>query len=162
MRVVAIKNLKGEAENRLIRAMHRLRARIFRGQLAWKVRGTSGLERGNFDKLGSAYVLRLDRCDAVVGCARLLKKVFPTPGNGASLNLPSNDRKPSILPGHEHRGGTGAGGPSLGDARDVCRHRRLEHPQRLQGIRDRDGRQAQAHPPSCGLASEPSRRACTD
>lgn len=76
MRVVAIKNLKGEAESHLIHAMHRLRARIFRGRPAWKVRGTSGLERGNFDKLGSAYVLRLDRCDAVVGCARLLEKVF--------------------------------------------------------------------------------------
>lgn len=77
MRVVAIKNLKGEAENRLIHDMHRLRARIFRGRLAWKVRGTSGLERGNFDKLGPAYALLLDRCDAVVGCARLLEKVFP-------------------------------------------------------------------------------------
>lgn len=77
MRVVAIKNLKGEAENRLIRAMHRLRARIFRGRPAWKVRGTSGPERGNFNMLGPAYVLRLDRCDALVGCARLLKKVFP-------------------------------------------------------------------------------------
>lgn len=77
MRVVAIKNLKGEAENRLIHDMHRLRARIFRGRLAWRVRGTSGLERGNFDKLGPAYVLRLRRRDAVVGCARLLEKVFP-------------------------------------------------------------------------------------
>lgn len=77
MRVVAIKNLKGEAENRLIRAMHRLRARIFRGRPAWKVRGTSGLERGSFDMLGPACVLRLRRCDAVVGSARLLEKVLP-------------------------------------------------------------------------------------
>ncbi|MBW8285243.1 MAG: autoinducer synthesis protein [Rhizobium sp.] len=77
MRVVTIKNLKGEAENRLNHDMHRLRARISRGRLAWKVRCTSGLERGNFDKLGPAYVLRLRRCDAVVGSARLLEKVFP-------------------------------------------------------------------------------------
>ena len=37
MRVVAIKNPKSETERRLINEMHRLRARIFRGRLAWTV-----------------------------------------------------------------------------------------------------------------------------
>ena len=70
MRVVAIKNPKSEAENRLIQEMHRLRARIFRGRLAWKVRCTSGLEIDRFDKLRPTYVLCLDHSDAVIGCAR--------------------------------------------------------------------------------------------
>lgn len=35
MRVVAIKNPKSDAEHRLIHEMQRLRARIFRGRLAW-------------------------------------------------------------------------------------------------------------------------------
>lgn len=85
MRVVAIKNPKSEAENRLIHEMHRLRARIFRGRLAWKVRCKSGLEIDHFDKLGPTYVLCLDRSDVVIGCSRLLpatggtmlEKVFP-------------------------------------------------------------------------------------
>lgn len=85
MRVVAIKNPKNEAEHRLIQEMHRLRARIFRGRLAWKVRCTSGLETDQFDKLNPAYVLCLDHSEAVIGCARLLpatgdtmlEKVFP-------------------------------------------------------------------------------------
>jgi acyl homoserine lactone synthase len=51
MRVVAIKNPKSEVERRLIHEMHRLRARIFRGRLAWTVRCTSGLEIDGFDKL---------------------------------------------------------------------------------------------------------------
>lgn len=85
MRVVAIKNPKSETERRLINEMHRLRARIFRGRLAWTVRCTSGLEIDGFDKLGPTYVLCIDRTDAVIGCARLLpatggtmlEKVFP-------------------------------------------------------------------------------------
>ncbi|WP_312223656.1 acyl-homoserine-lactone synthase [Rhizobium rhizoryzae] len=85
MRVVAIKNPKSEAEHRRIHDMHRLRARIFRGRLAWNVRCTSGLEVDSFDKLKPTYILCLDRSDAVIGCVRLLpatggtmlEKVFP-------------------------------------------------------------------------------------
>jgi N-acyl-L-homoserine lactone synthetase len=85
MRVVAIKNPKSEAEHNLIDEMHRLRARIFRGRLAWKVLCTSGREIDSFDELSPTYVLCLDRSDAVIGCARLLpatggtmlEKVFP-------------------------------------------------------------------------------------
>lgn len=85
MRVVAIKNPKSEVERRLIREMHRLRARIFGGRLAWKVRCTSGLEIDSFDKLSPTYILCIDRFDEVIGCARLLpatggtmlEKVFP-------------------------------------------------------------------------------------
>ena len=85
MRVVAIKNPKSEVERRLIHEMHRLRARIFRGRLAWTVRCTSGLEIDGFDELEPTYLLCIDRSDAVIGCARLLpatggtmlEKVFP-------------------------------------------------------------------------------------
>jgi acyl homoserine lactone synthase len=78
MRLVAIKNPKSEAERRLIHDMHRLRARIFRGRLAWKVRCTSGLEIDSFDELNPIYVLCLDRSDAVIGCARLLPAIGGT------------------------------------------------------------------------------------
>lgn len=85
MRVVAIKNPKSEAEHRLIHKMHRLRARIFGGRLAWKVHCTSGLEIDSFDELSPTYVLCIDHSDEVIGCARLLpatdgtmlEKVFP-------------------------------------------------------------------------------------
>jgi len=85
MRIVAIKNPKSEAEQRLIHDMHRLRARIFSGRLAWNVRCTSGLEVDSFDKLKPTYILCIGRSDAVIGCARLLpatsgtmlEKVFP-------------------------------------------------------------------------------------
>lgn len=78
MRVVAIKNPKSEVERRLIHEMHRLRARIFRGRLAWTVRCTSGLEIDAFDKLEPTYVLCIDRSDAVIGCARLLPAIGGT------------------------------------------------------------------------------------
>ncbi|SIR33447.1 acyl homoserine lactone synthase [Rhizobium sp. RU35A] len=85
MRVVAIKNPQNEAEQCLIHEMHRLRARVFRGRLAWKVRCTSGLEIDSFDKLSPTYILCLDRTGTVIGCARLLpaaggtmvEQVFP-------------------------------------------------------------------------------------
>jgi N-acyl-L-homoserine lactone synthetase len=85
MRVVAIQNPKSETEHRLVQEMHRLRARVFRDRLAWKVHCTSGLEIDRFDKLCPTYVLCLDRSDAVIGCARLLpatggtmlEEVFP-------------------------------------------------------------------------------------
>lgn len=72
MRVIAIKNPNSEAERRLINEMHRLRARIFRGRLAWTVRCTSGLEIDRFDKLSPTYILCIGRSEAVIGCARLL------------------------------------------------------------------------------------------
>ncbi|QCJ00698.1 acyl-homoserine-lactone synthase TraI [Agrobacterium larrymoorei] len=85
MRVVAIKNPKSEAEHRLIHEMHRLRARIFGGRLAWKVSSISGLEIDSFDELSPTYVLCIDCSGGVIGCARLLpatdgtmlEKVFP-------------------------------------------------------------------------------------
>ncbi|MQX81474.1 acyl-homoserine-lactone synthase TraI [Sinorhizobium medicae] len=78
MRVVAIKNPKSQAEKRVVHEMHRLRARVFRGRLAWNVRCTSGLEIDRFDKLSPTYILCLNRSDAVMGCARLLPAIDGT------------------------------------------------------------------------------------
>jgi acyl homoserine lactone synthase len=72
MRIVAIKNPISEAEHRLIHDMHRLRARIFSGRLAWKVHCKFGLEVDSFDELKPTYILCIGRSDAVIGCARLL------------------------------------------------------------------------------------------
>ncbi len=72
MRIVAIKNPKSKAEQRLIQEMHRLRARIFCGRLAWKLDCTSGLEIDGFDELDPTYILCITDSDAVIGCARLL------------------------------------------------------------------------------------------
>jgi acyl homoserine lactone synthase len=78
MRVIAIKSPKSETEKRLIREMHRLRARIFRGRLEWNVRCTSGLEFDRFDELEPTYILALDPSDAVIGSARLLPAMTET------------------------------------------------------------------------------------
>lgn len=95
MRIVAIKNPKSEAEYRLIHGMHRLRARIFRGRLAWNVRCTFGLKVDNFDELKPTYILCIGRSDAVIGCARLLpaksgtmlERVFPQLLESAHLRV---------------------------------------------------------------------------
>jgi acyl homoserine lactone synthase len=78
MRVVAIKNPNSEVEYRLIKEMHQLRARIFRGRLAWEVRCKSGLETDCFDRLNPTYILCLDRLGVVIGCARLLTAIGGT------------------------------------------------------------------------------------
>lgn len=85
MRVIAIRSPKSEAERCLVNDMHRLRARIFRGRLAWNVRCTSGLEIDEFDKRKPFYILCLDPTGTLIGCARLLpassgtmlEEVFP-------------------------------------------------------------------------------------
>ena len=95
MRIVAISNPENEAEHRLVHDMHRLRARIFRGRLAWNVRCTSGLEIDSFDELKPTYILCIDRSDAVIGCARLLpatsgtmlERVFPQLLESAHLRV---------------------------------------------------------------------------
>ncbi|PZR53590.1 MAG: hypothetical protein DI537_55145 [Stutzerimonas stutzeri] len=95
MRIVGISNPETEAEHRLIHDMHRLRARIFCGRLAWNVRCTSGLEIDSFDELKPTYILCIDRSDAVIGCARLLpatsstmlKRVFPQLLESAHLRV---------------------------------------------------------------------------
>lgn len=57
--------------------MHRLRYRVFRERLKWKVRVRDGMEFDEFDELRPVYLLsRLD--ESVQGCVRLLPTAGPT------------------------------------------------------------------------------------
>lgn len=171
MRVVAIKNPKSDAEHRLIHEMQRLRARIFRGRLAWAVRRTSGLEIVRFDTLRPTYVFCLDRSGSVIGCARflpptggtMLEKVFPQLLEAEQLPMHHRMIETSrFCEDNERSRRTGAGGPPFGNTRNVCRHRRVEHPQWVQGNRNSNGSQARAHPASSRLPSQPARCTCPD
>jgi len=85
MHVIAIENAKTAAELHIIDEMHRLRARIFQGRLAWTVRCVNGREYDQFDDLSPTYIIALATNNDVIGCARLLpasgstmlKAVFP-------------------------------------------------------------------------------------
>jgi N-acyl-L-homoserine lactone synthetase len=72
MRVIAIKTPGTPFERNAIDEMHQLRARIFRGRLAWNVSCVSGREYDEFDRLKPTYILALTSQDRVAGCARLL------------------------------------------------------------------------------------------
>lgn len=85
MHLIAIRNPKGASEVRILDAMHRLRAQVFQGRLAWNVRCIEGREFDEFDELSPTYIIALSGSETVVGCARLLpalgttmlKAVFP-------------------------------------------------------------------------------------
>lgn len=62
----------------LVDAMHRLRARVFRGRLAWDVEASNGREVDAFDQLRPTYILAISSASDVVGCARLLPATGPT------------------------------------------------------------------------------------
>lgn len=63
----------------LLNAMHRLRARIFKGRLGWNVDTQGGQETDEFDTLKPTYILAISSASTVVGCARLL------PANGPNM-----------------------------------------------------------------------------
>jgi acyl homoserine lactone synthase len=56
----------------LIRAMQRLRAKVFAERLRWQVDCRDGLERDRFDDAGPTYLLLLEEGTQVVGCVRLI------------------------------------------------------------------------------------------
>jgi len=78
MHIIAIRNPKGASEVRILDAMHRLRARIFQGRLAWNVRCIEGREFDEFDALSPTYIIALSGSETVVGCARLLPALGTT------------------------------------------------------------------------------------
>lgn len=78
MHLIAIRNPKGAPEVRILDAMHRLRARIFQGRLAWNVRCIDGREFDEFDALSPTYIIALSESETVVGCARLLPALGTT------------------------------------------------------------------------------------
>lgn len=61
----------------LLDAMHRLRARIFKGRLGWSVVTQGGRETDEFDALKPTYILAISSASTVVGCARLLPATGP-------------------------------------------------------------------------------------
>ncbi|MBY5760181.1 GNAT family N-acetyltransferase [Rhizobium leguminosarum] len=78
MHVIAIRNPQGASEARILDAMHRLRARIFQGRLAWNVHCIDGREFDEFDGLSPTYIIALSGSETVVGCARLLPALGTT------------------------------------------------------------------------------------
>lgn len=97
MRLIAIQNPKSEFERRVVDDMHRLRARIFQGRMAWDVHSVSGREFDQFDRLSPTYILALAEQGAVIGCARLLPAAGVTMLQSVFPQLLREGR----LPGHE-------------------------------------------------------------
>jgi acyl homoserine lactone synthase len=58
--------------------MHRLRAAVFGGRLAWDVSITAGEERDQYDDCGPTYLLAIADGGKVTGCVRLLPASGPT------------------------------------------------------------------------------------
>lgn len=79
-----------------LRAMHRLRYRVFKQRMKWDVEGVNGEERDHFDDLGPTYVLGCDGGDDVVGSIRLL----PTTGPYMLRNVFSELLDDAPAPGH--------------------------------------------------------------
>ena len=61
----------------LLREMHRMRYRVFKERLSWKVEVKDGEERDRFDDLNPVYVIALDEAEKVVGSWRLVPTTGP-------------------------------------------------------------------------------------
>ncbi len=81
MNVIALTRPVLMRNSELALEMHRLRRRVFRDRLDWKVSVSDGLEVDQYDALSPTYLLGIDRQD-VVGCVRLL----PTTGRNMLAN----------------------------------------------------------------------------
>ncbi|MER8396090.1 acyl-homoserine-lactone synthase TraI [Mesorhizobium sp. M1340] len=77
MRALAIPSDAHDDFADLLDAMHRLRARVFKGRLGWNVVTQGGRETDEFDILKPTYILAISSASAVVGCARLLPASGP-------------------------------------------------------------------------------------
>lgn len=78
MHVMAIRYPQTVTEMRILDGVHRLRARIFQGRLAWKVHCEGGREYDEFDQLCPTHIVAVSEAMDVVGCARLLPAAGPT------------------------------------------------------------------------------------
>ena len=76
MNVIALTRPALLKNSELAVGMHRLRRRVFRDRLDWKVSVSDGLEIDQYDVLTPTYLLGVDRRD-VVGCVRLLPTTGP-------------------------------------------------------------------------------------
>jgi N-acyl-L-homoserine lactone synthetase len=75
--IIVIDSLNISEHTRIIKEMHRLRARVFAGRLGWDVKVVNGEERDRFDQLDPAHVVSIDDDGDVVGCMRLLQTTGP-------------------------------------------------------------------------------------
>lgn len=79
-------------------AMHKLRARVFKGRMGWEVPVLSGMEIDGYDAVDATYMLVKERGGQVRGCWRILptegpymlKDSFPELLNGEEA--PENER----------------------------------------------------------------------
>ena len=76
MNVIALRRPALLKHSELALGMHRLRRRVFRDRLDWKVSASDGLEIDQYDALTPTCLLGVDRRD-VVGCVRLLPTTGP-------------------------------------------------------------------------------------
>ncbi|WP_108523128.1 acyl-homoserine-lactone synthase [Bradyrhizobium algeriense] len=76
MNVIALTRPALLKTSELVLGMHRLRRRVYRDRLEWKVSVSDGLEIEPYDVLTPTYLLDVDRRD-VVGCVRLLPTTGP-------------------------------------------------------------------------------------
>jgi acyl homoserine lactone synthase len=76
MNVIALTRPALLKHSELALGMHRLRRRVFRNRLDWKVSVSDGLEIDQYDALTPTCLLGVDRRD-VVGCVRLLPTTGP-------------------------------------------------------------------------------------
>ena len=90
MNVIALTRPALLKHSELALGMHRLRRRVFRDRLDWKVSVSDGLEIDQYDALTPTYLLGVEQRD-VVGCVRLL----PTTGRNMLA-----DTFPVLLDGH--------------------------------------------------------------
>ena len=75
--IIVIDALNKHRFGPVLKAMHRLRARVFRDRLGWDVTVIDDMEHDLFDNLHPAHVVCLDEDGDVVGCMRLLQTTGP-------------------------------------------------------------------------------------
>ncbi|MCM2476766.1 GNAT family N-acetyltransferase [Rhizobium sp. CG5] len=78
MRILTVAPDQYERHRNDLRQMHRLRAAVFGGRLAWDVSIAAGEERDQYDDCRPTYLLALADGGLVAGCVRLLPASGPT------------------------------------------------------------------------------------
>jgi acyl homoserine lactone synthase len=78
MRILTVSHDHYERHRDFLRQMHRLRATVFGGRLAWDVSITAGEERDQYDDCRPTYLLAVADGGNVAGCVRLLPASGPT------------------------------------------------------------------------------------
>nr|WP_172690272.1 acyl-homoserine-lactone synthase [Agrobacterium fabrum]ASK41938.1 autoinducer synthesis protein [Agrobacterium fabrum] len=78
MRILTVAPDQYERHRDFLRQMHRLRATVFGGRLAWDVSIAAGEERDQYDDCRPTYLLAIADGGKIAGCVRLLPACGPT------------------------------------------------------------------------------------